>query len=40
MKNYKIYVDNYFVGVEEFTPQEVKTMEADQGIKLVEVEEV
>lgn len=40
MKNYKIFVDGYMVGIEEFTPQEVKTLEADQGIKLIEVEEV
>lgn len=38
MKNYKITVDGYVVGVMEFTPDEVKTLEADQGIRLEEVE--
>lgn len=40
MKNFRIYVDGFFVGTEEFTPAEVKNLEADQGIKLIEVEEV
>ena len=38
MKAFKIYVDGYFVGTEEFTPAEVKSLEADQGIRLEEVE--
>ena len=34
MKNYKITVDGYTIGVVELTAAEVKELEKDQGITL------
>lgn len=37
MKNYKIIVDGYTIGIMEFSKEEVKALEADKDIKLEEV---
>lgn len=37
MKNYKIIVDGYTIGIMEFNADEVKALEADKDIRLEEV---
>lgn len=39
MKNYRVVVDGYTIGIESFTREEVKAIEADAEIKLILVEE-
>ena len=39
MRNYRVVVDGYTVGIESFTHEEVKAIEADAEIKLILVEE-
>ena len=39
MRNYKVIVDGFTVGIESFTREEVKAIEADTEIKLILVEE-
>lgn len=37
MKTYQIIVDGYNVGTVELTPEEVKALMSDQGIRIKEV---